>query len=312
MSAPIIQHYIPQFLLRNFKIKEKKGNEEAIFVFDKSTNREYQSPIKKVAAERHFYEVKTETNQYSIENELGKYESITKPIIQKVIQNKSIKSITKKEKMILSKFICLQILRVPSTRNNFSDLTEAFAQKFNFFEISGIPRPTPEEEKITHCNFVLNEVTTLVPFVYNKDWILCEAYDSSFIIGDNPVVMSNTFYKGRGNLGLKSQGIEIYMPISPEFCLLLVCNSIRKAISERLAHAPTHKELASSVERLTQLSSVLKRNETIRNTKENIIFVNSLQVGYAERFVYSDKKDFDLPKELIAEHGNGTRQFKIY
>lgn len=312
MSTAINQHYIPQFLLRNFQIPEKKGSEKAIFVFDKSTTNEYQSPIKQAATERYFYEVRTEGSEYSIENELGKYESLTSPIIQKIIENKSLKSITRKEKMIVTRFICLQLLRVPVTRNRFSDLAELFEREFDIFKSNGISKPTADEDKIAHCDFVLSSVTSFAPFIYNKDWLLCESHDANYMIGDNPVVMNNTFNESHRGLGLKSEGIEIYMPISPKYCLLLICSSVRKNISKILAEPSNWKKDELAAERLNQFSKFLKRNETVISSNDNVIFANSLQIAYSERFIYSHKKQFDLPKEIVATHGNSKPALKFY
>ena len=307
MNTPINQHYVPQFLLRNFQIPEKRGKESAIFTFDKSTHNEYQTPIKTTAAERYFYEVKEES--YTIEDKLGEYESITGEIVRKVLENQSIKKITNKEKVIIAKFIALQILRVPAMRNRFTQFTDLIEERFNYFGSRGIPKPSEAEEKISHCNFVLNTMNDFFPFVYNKDWVLCESVNSDYIIGDNPVVLNNTFNKGRGNLGLASNGVEIYMPISPKYCLLLICRSVRKSISEPLLNSPVNSDIQPSISRLKEFVRKLKFNETITSAPENVMFVNSLQVMFAERFLYSHKKSFDLPKQMAID---GTLDNKIF
>jgi len=296
MNTAINQHYVPQFLLKNFQIVGKKGKESAIFIFDKSTNKEYQGPIKSTASERYFYEVKEYS--YTIEDKLGEYESVAGEIVRKILEHKSLKRMTRKEKIIISKFIALQILRVPAMRNSFAAFTDVIDKKFNYFESTGMSKPTDVEEKITHCNFILQSVNTFFPFIYNKDWLLCESTNEEYIIGDNPVVLNNTFNSARGNLGLASNGVEIYMPISPKYCLLLVCSSVRKSISAKLSNPPANVEIQPHIERLNQFVSTLKRSETVKSLQDNVIFANSLQVVFAERFLYSQKKNFNLPKEM--------------
>lgn len=310
MSTAINQHYIPQFLLKNFQVINKKGNESAIFIFDKQTSREYRSAIKTTAAERYFYEVKAE--QYTIEDKLGEYECITGPIIKDILEKKSIKRITRKEKTILTKFICLQLLRVPAMRSSFFELTKVFEEKFNFFEESGISKPTSDEEKITHCDFILNNVALIFPFVYNKDWMLCESNSGNYIIGDNPVVLNNTLNKEQGNLGIASNGVEIYLPISPKYCLLLICNSVRKDITQKLDALPLEARQLPFAIRANKFLNELRRRETIKSSEENVTFSNSLQVLSAERFVYSHEQDFTLPNEIVAENGNDSKRFRIY
>lgn len=310
MNTPINQHYVPQFLLRNFQIIKKTGSESAIFIFDKKTIKDYQAVVKSTATGRYFYEVKEKG--FTIEDKLADYEDLAGPIIRKILENKNIKSITRKEKTILTKFICLQILRVPAMRNSFSQLTEMFEQKFNFFENSGISKPNEEEDKITHCNFILDNVNTFFPFIYNKDWLLCESNSESYIIGDNPVVLNNTLNQERGSLGLTSSGVEIYMPLSPKYCLLLVCNSVRKTITKKLADIPADLRKQPFAENLNQFASNLKGNETVKSSHENVVHANSLQILFSERFLYSHKREFSLPSEMVAEYGGNNRIFKIY
>lgn len=312
MTNAINQHYVPQFLLKNFQIKEKKGKESAIFIFDKVANKEYQGPIKSTGAERYFYEVKEQS--YTIEDKLGEYESITGEIIRKILEHKGLKRLTRKEKIIISKFLALQILRVPAMRKSFSGFTEAMEEKFNYFESLGVPKPTQNEEKIAHCDFTLSSVNTFFPFIYNKDWLLCESVSEEYIIGDNPVVLNNTFNRERGNLGLASNGVEIYMPISPRYCLLLVCNSVRKTISEKLSNtSAVNPEAKFHAARLNKFVSNLKRSETVVSSQDNVIFANSLQVMFAERFIYShNKKIFDLPKEMSNDCDFNKRVFQFF
>lgn len=307
MTTAINQHYVPQFLLKNFQIPEKRGRESAIFIFDKTTNNEYQSAIKQTAAERYFYEVKEES--YNIEDKLGEYESVTGEIVRKILQNQSIKRLTNKEKVNIAKFIALQIVRVPAMRNRFTELNDVLEEKFKYFGGRGILKPTETEDKIAHCNFVLETVNTFFPFIYNKDWVLCESSDSNYIIGDNPVVLNNTINQGRASVGLASKGVEIYMPISPKYCLLLICRSVRKSFSETLLNRPTDPDIQASVERLKEFVSKLKLNETITSASDNVMFANSLQVMSAERFLYSHKKSFELPKQMALD---GTLNSKIY
>ena len=304
------RHYVPQFLLRNFKIIKKRDKESSIFIFDKRTIKEYQAAIKSTATGRHFYEVKDKN--FTIEDKLGEYECLAGPIVCKIIENKNIKSLTKKEKSIITKFICLQLLRVPAMRNSLIDLTEAFEQQFNFFENSGISKPTEEDEKITHCDFILNNVDTFFPFVYSKDWVLCESNNADYIIGDNPVVLNNTINEGRGGLGIATKGVEIYMPLSPKYCLLLVCNSVRKNIEEKLANLPTDVRKQASAEKAKRFAKILNSSGVINSYPENVIFVNSLQVLFSERFLYSHKQEFSLPHQMVSEYGNNSRMLKIY
>ncbi|ATZ62972.1 DUF4238 domain-containing protein [Acinetobacter bereziniae] len=312
MNSPINQHYVPQGILRNFQIQNKKGKEKCIYVFDKSNCKEYQSPIRKIATERYFYEVNYKDQEISIENELEKYESTSIPIIQKIISNRSLKSITKKEKLALSKFICLQLTRVPATRNKFVNLADFFDKELNYFQSMGVSRPNEVDDKIIHFEFIMDTISKFTPLIYNKDWLLCESINENYFIGDNPVVLNNTFNKNQNGIGLKSLGVEIYMPISPNYCLLLICNSVRKSIKNMLNHPITNIKDEPAVDKLISFKQQLKRNETVVQSKENVIFANFLQYSYAERFIYSHKLDFSLPKEILSKNGYKKNSIQFY
>lgn len=300
MNIAILQHYVPQFLLRNFKSKPTINNKNAkFFVYDKSNDRQFLSPIKSTGGERYFYEVKAEGEEFSIEEKLGTYEASTAPIIKKIIDNNSLKSLTRKEKMILSKFIALQFLRGPAIRNRLSELEELLEIKFNFFEEFNFQRPTEHESKRNHCEIVLNGVNRLSPYLYNKDWILCESNTSSLIIGDNPVVMHNTFNDGTS---LMNEGVEVYLPISPRYSLLILCGSVRKKIAKSLSIKTKNPSAKPLIQNLRNYVQTFKRKGTIHMNSENIEFINSLQVIHSERFLYSHESKFDLPRLMISEN----------
>lgn len=294
MNKTIMQHYVPRFLLKNFKIPIKKG-EEAVLVFDKSNFNEFQSAINKIAAENYFYEVKTQNGKYSIEADLGKYETDAGAIVNRIIKYKSLKSMTKKDKIALSKFIAIQILRVPSARNQVNDV-------FDFiFKFTGEVNCSEQKKlysKVSHCESILSSANKLSPFLYNKDWVLYESKGENYIIGDNPVVLNNTF--NNGELGLKSEGVEIYLPLSPNYCLLLICKSVRKTLSKKIAELSGDAEAKTLLNTITKFHDTLKSNGTSFSPTEVVTFVNSLQIQYAERFLYSHKKHSDLPKEMLS------------
>ena len=54
------QHYVPEMLLQNFAVAGR-GKEPQLHVFDKQTGRTFRTAIKKVVAERAFYDLPHET-----------------------------------------------------------------------------------------------------------------------------------------------------------------------------------------------------------------------------------------------------------
>lgn len=312
MNTAILQHYVPQFLLRNFKHNSTSDRKIAKFyVYDKLNDKAFEALISKTGGERYFYEIKSDADDFSIEDTLGVFESATAPILRKIIENQSLKSVTRKEKMTLSKFIALQHLRGPAIRNRISELAKTLEINFNFFEETGLEKPTEQDNKRNHCELAISGVHKISPYLYNKDWVLCESRTAQIIIGDTPVVMHNTFGKGTG---LKNEGVEIYMPISPNYCLLILCSSVRKAIDESLSR-PIKNPLAKPLIKQLKINShTFKKKGSMYLNEEHVTFINSLQVINSERFLYSNKLNFDLPRLMISENEklkSGTGRFAV-
>jgi len=70
---PKIQHYVPQFILKNFCLNENNQ----IYVFDKKTEKVFTTNIENVAAENGFYNFKRGDFIISIEQSLRAFPLIT-------------------------------------------------------------------------------------------------------------------------------------------------------------------------------------------------------------------------------------------
>jgi hypothetical protein len=101
----------------------------------------------------------------------------------------------------------------------------------------------------------------------------------------------------RGTLGLAVPGIEVYLPISKDLVLAHMCPSIAVANSGLEEDARrmgfTHAYAGPYLRSLEHGAAMLMEKEHIR-------FQNSLQLGYAERFVYSSVDDFEDAREILA------------
>jgi len=68
-AMPKLQHYVPQFILRNFTTG--KGNQ--IFVFDKQEEVAFKTNIRNIASESGFYNFDINGYQFTIEPGLEKH-----------------------------------------------------------------------------------------------------------------------------------------------------------------------------------------------------------------------------------------------
>ena len=65
-----VQHYVPQFLLRNFG----NGKKNQLYVFDKQKARSFASNTRNIACESRFYDFQVDGEEFSIEPALSKIE----------------------------------------------------------------------------------------------------------------------------------------------------------------------------------------------------------------------------------------------
>ncbi|WP_440066867.1 DUF4238 domain-containing protein [Tenacibaculum discolor] len=268
------QHYVPQFLLKNFS---NRGN-KFIWAYDKNEKYSIQNqikerPIKKVASEEYFYDQFKNSKIGSYEYALQQAENETAPIIEKIIETKNIIDLSKEERQTLSFFIILQRLRTKGqllqTETSMETLSKQLKDKAN------IDIPNIDSKKIWFS--MLEKSTSFYEILMNKVWMLSES-NNSFLISDNPVTLQNTTDTSeiRGTLGLESFGIEIYLPLSPSLTLCLFCEKLFKNSGYNEKYIP---------------------NLTCK--PENVENINSLQIAYSERFIFSHNNDFELVKKQL-------------
>ncbi|MFD1062077.1 DUF4238 domain-containing protein [Winogradskyella litorisediminis] len=268
------QHYVPQFLLRNFS----SSGQKFIWAFDKNEkynvrNQIKERAIKKVASEEYFYDQFKNSRVGSYEYALQNAEDISAPIIERIIKTRSIENLTEDERRTLSFFITLQNLRTKGqlfqTEISMNNLSEQLKDKAN------MSIPKIDHKKIWFS--MLEQSTNFYEFLMNKVWMLSES-DGEFIISDNPVTLQNTTDRSeiRGTLGLDSYGIEIYLPISPSLTISLFCEKF-----------------------FSQNGYEKKTMPNLKCEPENIENLNWLQIAYSERFIFSHKNEFELVKRIL-------------
>ena len=142
----------------------------------------------------------------------------------------------------------------------------------------------------------LGQLDGIIASLNSKRLILVARPDTDpFWISDNPVVMWNAF--PYGILGVAQRGIEIYMPISPEYCLGFWCPSIELKMSQLLAARPT--EIVRQ-QVLAILEGIQAGKPVLTLAADTLKHLNSLQVTYSSRFVYGPSDNFSLAREIVA------------
>ena len=304
MSKPKKQHYVPQFLLRNFAVGKKQRAK--LWVLDKKHASIFDASVRDIAHENLFYEYHGEAGSIEFESVLEKLDSKAADIIHGITSTARIPR-SGADFIWLSYFVVAQLLRTPSVRrdlDHFREVIDSNLGKDIVYE--GDTKPIseygPEDSKFVSIQF-LGDVPKLARHLQEKEWFLTQSPDSlPFIIGDTPVSKHNMLERpGRGNLGLKSRGIEIYLPISPRLSVAAICPVVAAA-------SLLTPELANG------FSDAVVDVRPIHMRKENVEFNNSLQVISAERFVYARHREhLEMPLDMLKTNpelrkGSGYRQ----
>lgn len=291
MSNTKKQHYVPQFLLRKFGVGKK--NKEKLWVLDKRTENVYQSSVRDVGHENRFYQYGNENEVLDPEDLLENVENYTAPIISKINKLEKL-SRSKNELIALSYLVATQILRSPSVRNEMENFRQLLIHKWgaNIKAHPDDPKTIgeygPVDAKFSSLR-AMGYIPEIAKLLQGKVWSLCEApIGEPFIISDNPVTKHNMVErKGRGNLGINNEGIEIYLPISPEFTLQALCPKMSLAATLTPQISEKYKK-------------ALNEGISIPQKTENVEFLNSQQVIWAERFVYAkSKKHLEMPRDML-------------
>lgn len=276
MSITKNQHYVPQFLLKKFKISPPIDSKVQIHLFDKHSQTTEIKSIKHVFAEDYFYD---EDNL--VENQLGLVETQAAIGINKIINDDF--SVLKTDADILLQFIASQYSRTLARRNSSHKMIDDVQMNwvksmFNINKNVSQFKESFEAESIDYGNFdytadnfrsisAMNAVNGLVLFEMLKDLsfhLLENNTDDEFIIGDQPVVLCNwllSSYIFTKNIPVNSSpiaiGAQLFMPLSPKLYICLYDSKVYKYGSKSEIKTKINKE---SVEWLNKLQLIHSAN----------------------------------------------------
>ncbi len=268
-------HYLSQFYVAGFSNKD--GN---VFVLDHETGKINKQSKNGTFHKRKFYTVDfskypkrgpesaqrikesfgienvdtSNVKEYPdmIEDLLGESETISAPIIKKLISREQISDT---ERIELSTFIAFMCTRNPAFHDLVTDLekqmTEQYIKKIfsskekieeiynkmceeyghdKKFDIDELFKFVKEKRyeinipKESNIEVMLMGASVIDRILYNKTWSIVEApAETSFISNDNPVFMDhpNFYKKGSYGAGFGTPGVKVVFPLSKE-CLLIM------------------------------------------------------------------------------------------
>ncbi|MFH1970097.1 MAG: DUF4238 domain-containing protein [Verrucomicrobiota bacterium] len=300
------QHYVPQFLLRQFATGTPK--KPKIWVLDKSTKDVRLASVRDVAHENAFYEFHDPDGTHiDFEHLMEKIDSIGARIIKQVIRSGRL-VLSSEDRVWLSYVVACQMSRTPMIRKDMDNFIEMIIHKWGpNVRMGGDARTVGEygqdDSRFNSLMLLKKDLPAFAKLLQAKAWFLAEAPPQHpFIISDNPVTRHNMVpRKGRGNLGLNNDGIEIYLPISCRFSLHIVCPILAGIVCMT-------PDLSAAY------TAGIEEGKPVPMRPENVTFANSCQVNWAERYVFGRRRDdLELPLDMLRTNpelmgGPGVRQ----
>ena len=169
--APV-QHYVPQFLLRNFCA----GAKPKIWAFDKNTGKSFETNVRNIAGEREFYDLSVGDATLSLEEGLSKLETQAGTVIDRIIGARSLGVLSDDDRELLAVFVSTQIQRGPNPRQSMlamnQELRRVLKGRFGI-EDGDFPELTAEEAKAMTMKS-LTEPQQFAEHILNKAWLMFE------------------------------------------------------------------------------------------------------------------------------------------
>jgi hypothetical protein len=308
------QHTVPRFLLHYFGFG--KNHKKKLFTYDKAAGRKFQQSVFDATTRNSFYNLKKHPESISMEPILASIESDAAPAIKRIIKERSLENLTGDDKAKIAIFVMVQKGRSLNALKQVGHFTEIIVEKVR--AMGGDPKDVEQlegyddkdQEKDHFINMIL-EQGKLYPHLLNKAWMLFETTETQpFYISDNPVTMHNDYdMKPYGSLGLEVKGIQVYLPLSSTLTLGFICPSIFEEIANtRLqlqmlgpqAIQNMTPEILEATTRSLKFLHDFENNNIRQLIEENVTFMNSLQVIYAEQYVFNKHDDFSLVEDMLS------------
>jgi ribosomal protein S17E len=271
-----IQHYVPRTYLKNFS--SFNGGEYYIWVFDKLTEKVFQTNIKNIAFEEEFYNKVSE--EQTTEKTLRDIETKFDIVAQKLISVKDLDMLIGEEKDVLAEFIAYQMIRTKGVREEIKDIPKQLLEKYgdnmnSNFKEQVVDSMTKDSLRKMQNNIIGN-IEVFKKRIKNLKWIVSiNKTKFPFWTSDNPVIEYNEIdLFPYGNLGLDCFGFEMHFPINT-MLTLTICDN------RRFIELPS-KEIIKDYRR--------------------IVRERDLQVGYSTRFIFSIDNNFSFAQMKVREN----------
>lgn len=280
MTSPKLHHYVPRFYLKRFAVRNDR-----FWVWDKRTEKVFETTPYSVAAEKHFYGtpdlIGTKHDPLIIERQLSELEGNASRITSMWINSFDLLRpmdsfpVSLDERRQMSLFLSVQFLRTAEER----DILALFAAERGYYE-SGM---SLQEKNNLHLQMLSNSglVETIAEWIDQSIWIIARnGTETPFWTSDNPVAFKRRDNRMWLKAGIMGLGSYVAFPISPRY--ILYCKE------------PNYWA------KLKKFDCCLSPVEL---TSEMVQHENAGQVFMATRFVISSAEDFSFATEFAKSIG---------
>jgi hypothetical protein len=206
-------HFVPKFYLRSFS-RDKK----TIGIHDIASQRTIpQGNLGNECYQDYFYGKTPE-----VEHALGAMEGSAAQVIKSCLDTEAVPRPLSAEHIILSHFVVFQDARTGHEAEALAETTD------NFFKtVYRDQLDDPDAYEIGFDNPVLMALqvsSRIVPAIYDlKIKLIRNETAVGFLTSDNPIVRHNQYFEGNkhaGHNGLGQAGLQIFLPLSPQYLCL--------------------------------------------------------------------------------------------
>ncbi len=287
------QHIVPKFYLTQFATKTKKNGTYKIKAFNKNSGKEIRPPIDRIALQKNFYD-KEEPPIF--ENTLAFLENHASKVYHKILREKSIISLSDKERTIFSHFIFIQYTRTQASRELFRQVydllyedsirTKNYPKKNEFdgsYPLYLKDRAFLAQLKIMFDPNIENDKLLEIPIeaskkIFNLTWKLLKNDNKlEFYSSDHPVLLydpdsDGKTIKGYGIYTFQTPRVEMYFPLNPHLCLVMLGENTQKYVDEE---------------------------QIININAEDLEWINRQIVAESYQFVFTKSNSFDYVKYVL-------------
>jgi len=250
------QHYVPQFYLREFKT----NGDNAIGCYSKNRKRF----VEHVSIDDECYDDYFYGDDLFIEDAFSKIESDQKNLIQEIVRELALpeKGTIKQWQLLI--LVTSFYLRHPKVINAKLFLAQhVYGQKLSNIEA---------------VHFSLLAIQNVVDSIFGLEILLLHnRTNTPFITSDYPIVRFSQYLQAKkediSELGFNSDGIQVFMPLSPSVCLVLYDKRTYDIMSEVDRYIDIHSETEIFQLNLLQLL----------NCSDKVYFNTSISKEYTDQ-----------------------------